>query len=64
MGYANSAAAIAATGGRAPGVPPVIVNAKTLGIAVACKAFTESHAGVGSGGNETYALANSINDAL
>ena len=64
MGYANSAAAIAATGGRASAVSPVIVNAKTLGIAVACKAFTESHAGVGSGENETYALANSINDAL
>lgn len=64
MGYANSDAAIAATGGRASKVSPVIVNAKTLGIAVACKAFTESHAGVGSGENETYALANSINDAL
>ena len=45
-------------------VSPVIVNAKTLGIAVACKAFDKSHAGVGSGENETYALANSINDAL
>ena len=43
---------------------PVALASKTLGIAFATPHHTESHAAGGSGENEIYAIANTINDML
>jgi hypothetical protein len=64
IGYKNSPSAIASTGGRASTVSPIICNSKTLGISFAIAQINESHVGLGSGENEIYAMANTINDAI
>lgn len=64
IGYKNSPSAIASTGGRASSVSPVICNSKTLGISFAVSQINEAHVGLGSGENEIYAMANTIDDAI
>ena len=64
VSYRHSPEAIAATNGKASEITPIISNSKTLGVAVANRNIDESHVGLGSGENEIYALANTVNDGL
>ena len=43
---------------------PIALASKTLGVAFATRHHSESHAAGGSGENEIYAAANTINDVL
>ena len=64
MGYQSSQKAVDLIGGITTTHTPVMLASKTLGIAFAHRDITESHGGCGSGENEIYGAANSINDAI
>jgi len=64
MGYRSSQKAVDIIGGIVTAHTPVMLASKTLGIAFAHRDITVSHGGCGSGENEIYGAANSVNDAI
>lgn len=64
IGTQNSAEARSLATGPVSDVTLLMHAAKNLGVSVASTQFEESHAGIGSGENEIYALGNTIRDVM